>query len=121
MIQRLSATRELREHALDLQRAFDAEAADLVRRAAGDIVAVEEHAAAVGRQQARDQIEERGLAGAVRPDDGVQRARRRDRSSGVDGGEAAEALAEFFGAQDRLGHGSVRSFASRPRAQHRAR
>ena len=39
---------ELREHALDLQRALDAEPADLVRLEAGDVAAVKEHAAAVG-------------------------------------------------------------------------
>src|SRR5260370_1685643 len=60
---------ELREDAFDLQGALDAKSADLVRLATGDVATVEEHAAAVRHQQARYQIEEGGLAGAVRPDD----------------------------------------------------
>ena len=77
---------ELREHTLVLQGALDAEAADLVRRVAGDVVAVEENAAAVRRQQARNQIEERGLTRAVRPDDGVQAATGEIETQPVDGG-----------------------------------
>ena len=55
----------------------------------------EEHAAAVRRQQARNQIEERGLARAVRPDDGVQPAAGKIETQPVDGGEPAEALGEL--------------------------
>ena len=45
--------RQLREHALDLQRPLDAETADLVRLQPGDVLALEEHAAAVRRRAAR--------------------------------------------------------------------
>ena len=88
--------RELRKHALDLQGALDAEPADLVRLESGDVAPVEEHAAAVGGQQARDQIEERGLAGAVRTDDRVQLRPGEAEAQVVDRGQAAEALGQPF-------------------------
>ena len=52
------------------------------RRAAarGDVGAVEADCAGIGRDAAGDQVEQRGLAGAVRPDDS-ERLARRDRRS----------------------------------------
>src|ERR1700730_8123328 len=103
---------ELREDAFDLQGALDAEPADLVRLAAGDVATAEEHAAAVRDQQARYQIEERGLAGAVRPDDCVRPAAGKLEGQLIDGGQPAEPLAELFGAQNGIAHGSVRNAVS---------
>src|SRR3970282_1959287 len=48
----------------------------LRRREAGDVFAVERDAPARRLQLARDQVEVRRLAGAVRPDDGGEGARR---------------------------------------------
>ena len=52
-----------------LEAARDAEARDLGRRRAGDVVALPGDAPRRGRQRAGDDVEERGLARAVGPDD----------------------------------------------------
>jgi hypothetical protein len=52
-----------------LERARDAEPRPPVGPAPGDIGAVEPHATTAGRLQAGDDVEERRLAGAVRPDE----------------------------------------------------
>ena len=49
----------------------EAAARDRVRRPAGDVLAVEADAAGAGLQLARQEVDERGLAGAVRADDAV--------------------------------------------------
>jgi hypothetical protein len=66
--------RERREHVGALERAREAQVRDAVRRRAGDVLAVEEIWPDVGAKVAGEQVEERGLAGAVRADDRVQRA-----------------------------------------------
>jgi hypothetical protein len=81
-----------REHALDLKRPFDAEAADLVSREAGDIAAAEIDFARSCREEAGDQVEERRFAGAVGADDGVELPARQRQGQVVDGGQAAEPL-----------------------------
>ena len=64
-----------------------------------------------GGKQARDQIEERGLARAVRADDGVQRGRRRDSKLSLSTAvRPPKRLVKFSVRRTRLGHGSVRSF-----------
>ena len=80
------------EHALDLQRARDAAAHDLVRLEPENIAAIEGRASAVGAQLAGYQIEQRRLAGAVRPDDGIELAACEIDRDVVDRNEAAEAL-----------------------------
>ena len=45
----------------------------------GDVAAVEADLAGIGREAAGDQVEQRRLAGAVRPDD-AERLARRDRT-----------------------------------------
>ena len=52
-----------------LEGAGHAAAGDAVGPHAGDLAAVEEDAAGVERLEAGDQVEQRGLAGAVGPDD----------------------------------------------------
>src|SRR3954453_4397393 len=59
---------------------------------AGDVAAVEENPAAARRKLAGEQVEERGLAGAVRADDGMQRAGLDAQVHRVDRGEGAERL-----------------------------
>src|ERR1700719_1400462 len=87
---------EAGKHALDLQGPLHSEAAYLVRLEAGDVAALEEHAAAVGGQQARYQIEESGLASTIRPDDGMQAPAGEAEAQIVHGGQAAEPLGQRF-------------------------
>ena len=69
---------ELLERLRDLMGAADAGAAASLRRRAGEVTAVEANGAAARRKAAGDQVEQRGLARAVRPDD-AERLARRDR------------------------------------------
>ena len=61
--------------------------------------AVEEHAARGRRQLARDQLEERGLAGAVGPDDRAQLARLHLEITAFTAG-GCRSSRELLGAQD---------------------
>src|SRR5208337_3953843 len=65
---------QLRKDFGDLERARHAETDPALRRYAGDVAAVEQDRAGGGRDEAADQIEESGLAGAVRADYGTQLA-----------------------------------------------
>ena len=58
-----------------LEGAGDAALDDHVGRETGHILAGEPHLAAIGLDEAGDQVEEGGLAGAVRPDNADDRAR----------------------------------------------
>ena len=60
---------ELREDLHELERARHAALGQLHRPDAGDVVALEEHLALGRHQQAGQQIDQRGLAGAVRAHD----------------------------------------------------
>src|SRR5207244_12367321 len=66
---------ELGKDARDLKRPRDSATATRGRGERRDVVAVEEHATRRRRQQTGDQMEERRLAGPVRPDDRAQLAR----------------------------------------------
>ena len=68
---------------------------DVVRRAV-DLVALEQDAARGRRIDQPDQVEDRGLAGAVRPDDGVDLALLDREAHAVDRDHAAEPHAEIF-------------------------
>ena len=61
---------ERREHALAAGHLDDAERGDLVGRGVGDVAAVEDDGAAIGRDDAGDRLQERGLAGAVGAEQG---------------------------------------------------
>ena len=63
---------QVAEHAAVLERARDAERREAFGRGARDVVAVERHAAGIGPVGARDQVEQRRLARAVRPDHAQQ-------------------------------------------------
>ena len=82
--------------------------ADQVGRHALDLAAVELDGALVGRVQARDQIEQRGLAGAVRADQRVDFTGADLEAGVVDGADAAKALRDAVdfqhGAGERLRH-----------------
>ena len=68
------------------------QAGDAVGAQAGDVVAVEEDAAGVERLEAGDQVEQRGLAGAVRADDAEDLALVHVEGDVGVGGKAAVAL-----------------------------
>ena len=63
--------RQVVEQLVDLEGTHDAKPHPLMGRKAGDVVAVEQDAAAGRPLHAGEQIDQRGLAGAVRPDQGV--------------------------------------------------
>src|SRR5207244_25538 len=82
----------------------------------GDVVAVEDHAALVGAIVAGDHVEERGLAGAVGPDDAEQVAGPHLHAHLAHGGEAAEALGDALEAQQgRRAHAWARARRARRR------
>ena len=81
------------EEADVLERAADAERGDLVLRQPGDVLAVEHDLARRRRVGARQHVEERRLARAVRPDQARDRAARHDEVDVLDGDEPAELLA----------------------------
>ncbi len=62
------------EQVHQLERARDAGARDRRRRCAGNVAAVEEHLPALGPVASGHDVEERCLAGTVRPDDSCQLA-----------------------------------------------
>src|SRR6478736_6310786 len=67
---------EMRKQRRDLERARKSHQAAAVHRQRGDVAAAEMDAAGIRRDLAGELADQRGLAGAVRPDDGVQLARR---------------------------------------------
>ena len=97
---------EIAEQRSDLERARQPEVAVAIGRQCGDIAAIEADSAAVRGDLAGQQADQRGLAGAVRADDGVEFAARDVERDGVRGDDAAEALGQPFDLQQRLGHGA---------------
>ena len=92
--------RQPREQAGDLEGACHPERGAPVARPAGDVLAEQEHLSGRGGKDSGDQIEQRGLAGAVRSDDGLAVARHdleRDVAHGV---QAAEALRQTLELQN---------------------
>ena len=67
--------RQAREQAGDLERPRHAERGAAVALPGGDVAAEQQHLARARRKYAGDQVEQRGLAGAVRADDGLAVAR----------------------------------------------
>ena len=94
----------------ELEGAGDAARAEPVRRQPGDVAALEPDAPAIGAQGARDQVEERGLAGAVRPHDAEQLAGLEREADVVDREDAAEALGQPLDLEE--GHAARRPTAS---------
>ena len=90
----------------DLERAGEPEPAAAIGRQRGDVAAAEANAAGVGRELADELADQRGLAGAVRPDDGVQLALRHVERDGIGGDHAAEAFAQALDLQERVSHGA---------------
>ena len=88
-----------REQADVLVRPRDAVVGDLVRAQRVDRVAIERDAALVHVEEAGQAVEERRLAGAVRPDDARDRAFLEFEVELADGGQAAEPLGDLVGLQ----------------------
>ena len=93
--------REAAEQPVDLEGARDAEldARGLLHR--GDVAALEQHLALRRQEHAGEEIDEGGLAGAVRADQRVARAGLQPEIDVARGGERAEALAERAGFEQR--------------------
>src|SRR5690606_25451225 len=79
--------------------ATQAQARDRFGRTAGGLLPVEGDRARGGRQVAREQVGQGGLAGAIGSDDGVQPVADQVNRNVVDGGQAAEALGQAARAQ----------------------
>ena len=80
----------------DLEGSHEAECGDALRRHAGDVASLEEDAASIGHEEAGDEIEEGGLAGAVRADKGGDAALGEREAHLGHGGQAAEAARDPF-------------------------
>ncbi len=79
----------------ELEGASDAGVAGAIGPQAGDHLAVQADGAGVGREDAGDHVEDRGLARAVGSDQGVDGASRNAETHVVHGAQAAEALADI--------------------------
>ncbi|MOA33780.1 hypothetical protein D3C78_1551040 [compost metagenome] len=78
----------------DLVRAADAQSAAPVHRLAGDVDAGEMDVARICPHAAGDQVEQRALAGAVRPDDAERLARSKAQAHVLGHGERAVVLVQ---------------------------
>src|SRR5882762_2423696 len=83
-----------------LERAGDAKAGHLVRFGPRDHTAVKYHFAACRLEEARDAVEQGGLAGAVRPDQREDLAAPDLEAYTIDCHQASEALGEVSELQD---------------------
>src|SRR5690348_6464844 len=83
---------EIGEQLVDLKRARDAEPDPRVRLEAGDVVAVEQNLAGGGLEHAGEQVDDGGLSGPVRPDQGVPRTPLDAQRNVVGGDDAAKML-----------------------------
>ncbi len=97
------------EEADVLERPPDAELRDPVGRLVRDVVAVELDHARRRLVDAREHVEERRLARAVRADQADDRLARDDEVDVVDGDEAAELLAHLLRDEQIVRHHSCRS------------
>jgi hypothetical protein len=91
---------ELREHVAPLRHVGDAELEQAARLAMGDFNPVERDAAAPHRQQPEHRLEDGGLAGAVRTDDGGDRPARHLEAGLVEHRQLAVAANQPFERED---------------------
>src|SRR5262245_43374905 len=83
-----------------LKRARQAAARELFRRKRGHVLAAQAHAAGSGQVKARDEVEQRGLAGAVRTDDREDETGCNRHAHVIDRTHAAEGDRQVFGNED---------------------
>src|SRR5262249_47430749 len=88
------------ERLRNLKRAADAQATAPFRRQMGDVDAREDDAPGVGGNRAAGDAEQRGLAGAVRPDDAERLALGEREIERARDDHGAEALGDFFEGKD---------------------
>src|SRR5262249_9424761 len=93
--------RDLREDVGDLERLGHAEAIEELGRPPREVVAAKAHAAGRGRVESGDHVEQRGLAGAVGPDDREDLTRPNLERDVVERGQSAEVAREPFDLQHR--------------------
>ena len=92
--------RHVGEFVRDLEGAQHTAVKQLVRLQTSDIFAVEDDLAAVGRDVAGDEVEQRRLAGTVRPDEPGDRSPLDPKRALVDCAQAAKALADVLHVDD---------------------
>src|SRR5690606_39190278 len=86
--------RHARDDVGDREAARQAAAIDLVGLEPGDVLAVKQNLSAGEREAARNQVEQRRLAGTVRPDDGVAFAPGHIQADATDDRRDAERLVD---------------------------
>src|SRR5690606_34304240 len=91
--------RHVREDLQVLERAPDARGGEPVCRQSGEVASAEPDAARARQVDAGEQVQQRGLAGAVRADDRVHEPGRELEGEVLDGMHAAELLGQPFDAQ----------------------
>ena len=112
--------REPAEQPVDLERARDAELDACGLGDARDVAALEQHLARRGRDHAGQEIDERGLAGAVRADQRVARAGLQAKVDVARGGERAEVATEAAGLEQGRGHRSPSRMRAGPAQRSRS-
>ena len=90
--QNIVEDRESRKQACDLEGARHAKRGAPMARPRGDILAEQQHLSGTRREYPGDQIEQRGLASAVRPDNGLTVTRHDLERYAAHGSQAAEGL-----------------------------
>ena len=98
---------EIRQQRGDLERARQPEPAAPIGRQPGDVAAGEMNGAGIRHQLPGQLADQRGLAGAVGADDGVQFAGRDVERQIVGGDDAAEAPHQVFDAEQGISHGAT--------------
>ena len=96
--------REPAEQPVDLERPGDAELDPFCLDDARDVAPLEQNRTGGGPEDTGQEIHERGLARAVRADQGVARAGLEPEVDIARGGQRAEVSAERAGLEDRIGH-----------------
>src|SRR5262245_42712596 len=108
---------EVREHRRDLKRADNAAPRDLRRPLGGDVVPVIDDPALGRREELGEEIEDRGLASAVRSDQSVDASSSDLQVDVAYGDEALELLGEVAGFEDVIGaHAAGRASLARATA-----
>src|SRR4051794_26944224 len=90
---------EVEQQRGDLERARKAERAAAIRRQESNVAAAERNAAGVRREMPGELTDQRGLASAVRADDGVQLARCDIERDVIRRDDPAEAAHQLFDAE----------------------
>jgi hypothetical protein len=111
---------ELAQHRGDLERTAEPQLDAGVGRQPRHVAAGEVDGARIGREIAGDLADQGGLARAIGTDQGVDLARAHVDGDVVGGDQAAEALDQAVGREQRLSHCACRA-ARRCRRAHRAR